>query len=432
MEKLEVPSLGESITEAELTKWLVTEGQYVKVDQPVCELETDKATVDVPAPTAGKIHFEIQEGETVNVGEAIANIDTSASPDAAEPAADKPADSTQSAGTASAAPAAGQSNGPSNAPSEEEAAALRSSVLRLIKEHNLDPSQIKGTGPRGHVTKNDVTNYIELQNHNASKGNEQVESTTKSNKPAPIVLPARVGSEGFDEKGVKLVPMSRIRKKIAERMVTAQSEAAMLTTFNEIDMSAVMDLRKKYKERFQELHNVSLGFMSFFAKAVCLGLHEFPVVNAYIKDDHIEYHEAVHLGVAVSTDRGLIVPVLKNADQMGFAQIESEIKRMAISARDGKLGLDEMSGGTFTITNGGIFGSLMSTPILNYPQSGILGMHAIQKRPKVMPDDSIVARPMMYVALSYDHRLVDGKDSVSFLVRVKEYLEDPERLMLQV
>jgi 2-oxoglutarate dehydrogenase E2 component (dihydrolipoamide succinyltransferase) len=307
----------------------------------------------------------------------------------------------------------------------------------LLAENQLDPKSIAGTGPKGRLTKEDVESFLASRNpplatiQSAPAPGPNMERT----KDVATVAPALPGSISqaimFDSTGIHRAPLSKIRKRIAETLVQAQHTAAILTTFNEVDLTAVIELRSKFKERFQEVYGVGLGFMSFFARACVLALKEFPRVNAFLEGDIVVYHQFVHLGIAVSTDRGLAVPVLRNVEKMSFAKIETEIKRMAAATRDGKLSLEELSGGTFTITNGGIFGSLLSTPILNPPQSGILGMHAIQKRPVVI-NDKIEIRSMMYVALSYDHRLVDGRESVSFLVKLKQYLEDPTRLMLEI
>ena len=307
-------------------------------------------------------------------------------------------------------------------------------MRRLVEEHELDPAAIEGTGKDGRLTKKDVLAHLETLSAPAEPAPPPVPEPAPppapepapSPPPTPAPPPAPAGPDP-----IRREPMSRLRQRIAEHLVAAQHNAAMLTTFNEIDMSAVMQLRAKYKERFAQVHGASLGLMSFFSRATILALGEFPAVNAQIDGTHIVYHDFVNLGIAVSTERGLVVPVLRRADQMSIAQLESNIKRLALSARDNKLAMDELSGGTFTITNGGVFGSLLSTPILNAPQSGILGMHAIQERP-VAVEGQVAIRPMMYIALSYDHRLVDGQQSVSFLVRIKELLEDPARLILEV
>jgi 2-oxoglutarate dehydrogenase E2 component (dihydrolipoamide succinyltransferase) len=447
--KVEIPSLGESVTEAILAKWLKEEGATVKADEPVCELETDKANVEIPAPAAGILKHLVKPGDTVKIGDAIAEIQAggvgTSAPTAKAALPSKPAatmGSTSATGQgASAAPDAGDT-------SEEN---LSPSVRRLVREHHVDVQSLHGTGPRGRIVKEDVLRVVE-----SGAGSVSTSAPTKAGSApgssakttdfalpsfAPVLggtanhtvgsPPAGVPKPAITGPGQRRVPMTKIRKRIAERLVAAQHNAAMLTTFNEIDMSQVLELRDKYRESFQAKHGVSLGLMSFFARACALALKEYPTVNAFIEGEDVVYNDAVHLGIAVSTERGLVVPVLRNVGDMSFATVEGEIKRMAVSARDGKLALTELSGGTFTITNGGVFGSLMSTPILNPPQSGILGMHAIQKRPVVV-NDQIIIRPMMYVALSYDHRLVDGRESVSFLVKVKQLIEDPHRLMLAV
>ena len=317
-------------------------------------------------------------------------------------------------------------------------------VRRLIEENHLDPAVIPATGPSGRLTKEDVEGYLAKNGHGAA---DEMPAAVQPAKPstAPTIdrkkdvattPTASSGSSSqaaisYDKAGIHRAPMSAIRVRIAQTLVNAQHTAAILTTFNEVDLTEIINLRSKYKERFQEVHGIGLGFMSFFAKATVLALKEFPRVNAFIDDKDVVYHQFVNLGIAVSTERGLAVPVMRNAEKMSFARIEAEIKRLANATRDGKLSLEELSGGTFTITNGGVFGSLLSTPILLPPQSGILGMHSIQKRPMVV-NDKIEIRSMMYLALSYDHRLVDGKESVSFLVRLKQYLEDPARLMLEI
>lgn len=402
-----VPALGESVSEAVLIKWHKRDGEAVAADEPVCELETEKANVDVPAPAAGVLTRSVSEGTTVRIGQTIATIDESAKPSAA------PAPS-----AAPSRPAAPKADTPAPKHEEED---LSPAVRRIIEENKLDPKKVTGTGPGGRILKEDVIRYLDEQKQ------PQRTSDTDHAAAAPVMTPQTEPSPN----GVRREPMSKLRRKIAERLVQAQHTAAILTTFNEIDLQNVIDLRARYKEKFEKTHGVGLGFMSFFAKAAALALKEFPKVNARIDGDDVVYHDYVHLGIAVSTDRGLAVPVLRNAHAMSFAKFESEIKRLAAATREGKLGIEELSGGTFTITNGGIFGSLLSTPILNPPQSGILGMHAIQKRPVVV-SDKIEIRPMMYVALSYDHRLVDGQDSVKFLVRIKELLEDPARLMLEI
>jgi 2-oxoglutarate dehydrogenase E2 component (dihydrolipoamide succinyltransferase) len=405
---VQIPPLGESVTEAVLLRWIKQEGEAVRIDEPLCELETDKANVELPSPAAGALKQIKKPGDTVKIGDIIAQVD--------EAGAGKPVAAAKTAAPAPTTPApAAKTDAVIDAP-------LSPSVRRLVRENEVDPNALTGTGPRGRVTKEDVLSFVDKKSAPtapAAKAPTTPVSTPVAPRPAA------------DAAGERREPMSKIRKKIAERLVTAQHSAAMLTTFNEIDMSSVMELREKYKERFLKSHGVSLGLMSFFARAAVLALKEYPVVNAFIDNTDVVYHDYVNLGVAVSTDRGLVVPILRHVEKMSFAKVELEIKRTATAARDGKLSLDEMSGGTFTVTNGGVFGSLMSTPIINPPQSAILGLHAIQKRP-IAVEDKVEIRPMMYVALSYDHRLIDGKDSVRFLVKVKESLEDPARLMLEI
>jgi 2-oxoglutarate dehydrogenase E2 component (dihydrolipoamide succinyltransferase) len=435
---VDIPPLGDSVSEAVLLRWLKNDGDYVKGDEPLCELETDKANVDIPAPAAGVLRRAKEAGETVQIGETIARIDEAPVPAAAAPVESK----AEPAKTAESKPAESK---PAQAPSAPALDEARPSVRRLSEESRVDLAAVAGTGPRGQIIKEDVLRHVESRGLGNGQDEEKEEvppvergtpgkpsaPSSSAQHTAPIPPAAHQGPTSYDANGLKRVPMSKLRKRVADRLVSAQQTAAILTTFNEVDLSAVLNLRAKYKERFSEVYGVSLGLMSFFARATVLALKEFPRINAEIDGEDIVYHQYVHLGIAVSTDRGLAVPVLRNAEQMSFARVESEIKRLAAATRDGKLGLAELSGGTFTITNGGVFGSLISTPILNPPQSGILGMHAIVKRP-IAVGDKVEIRPMMYIALSYDHRLVDGKESVSFLVRLKEYLEDPARLMLEI
>lgn len=402
-----VPALGESVSEAVLLKWHKKDGDRVSADEPLCELETEKANVDVPAPASGVLKRSATEGTTVKIGDTIATITEG-----------NGATSVKSTTPPPAAPAKAPARVPPATKAESDD--LSPAVRRMVEENKLDPKSVTGTGTGGRILKEDVIRHLDEQK-DSGKASDASQAVA-----APLVAPTSASKDG-----VRREPMSKIRKKIAERLVHAQHTAAILTTFNEVDLQAVSELRAKYKEKFEKAFGVGLGYMSFFAKAVVLALKEFPKVNGQIEGDEIVYHDYVHLGIAVSTDRGLAVPVLRNAHQMSFAKIESEIKRLAAATREGKLGLEELSGGTFTMTNGGVFGSLLSTPILNPPQSGILGMHAIQKRAVVI-NDKIEIRPMMYIALSYDHRLVDGRESVSFLVRLKELLEDPARLMLEI
>ena len=409
-----VPVMGESINEATLVKWHKQDGEAVKIDEPIAELETDKANVDVPAPAAGVFKRVVTEGTKVRIGQTIATVDPNGSP------AKKPV----TAAADSPKPGAG-------APDRSEK--LSPAARKMVEEHKLDAGKIAPTGPGGRVTKEDVVNYLDRGQMPTPAQSDSSETPVPaaSAPAAPVAKAPPVASIAGTDGPIRRVPMSKIRKRIAENLVRSQQTAAILTTFNEVDLSNVVELRKKYKEPFEKKHNVGLGFMSFFAKAVCTALREWDAVNASIDGDDIVYHDYVHLGIAVSTDRGLAVPVIRNAHEMSLAKLEAEIKRLATAVRDGKLGLNELSGGTFTITNGGVFGSLLATPIINPPQSAILGMHTIKERP-IAVNGQVVIRPMMYVALSYDHRLIDGRESVSFLVRVKELLEDPQRLLLEV
>ena len=409
---VEIPAMGESVSEVILIEWLKEDGEYVERDEAVCVLETDKANVDLPAPAAGVLKHGAELDSTLGIGAVIARIEEGDKPAAEE------AEAPQSAPEESA-----------SEPATEQAAekALSPAARRLAEEQGVDVASVEGTGKNGLITKEDVRAAIDVQE-------TPVQETPKA-QPLPStpqpVAPSAAPPAVSDGDGQRREPMSRLRQRIAQHLVSAQHSAAMLTTFNEIDLSAVMELRARYKERFTEVHGISLGFMSFFSRAAVLALREFPAVNAQIDGTDVVYNDYVHLGIAVSTERGLVVPVLRRAEQMSMAEIESEIKRLALGARDNKLAMDELNGGTFTITNGGVFGSLLSTPIINAPQSGILGMHAIQQRP-VAVDGQVVIRPMMYVALSYDHRIIDGQQSVKFLVRLKELVEDPARLMLEV
>ena len=420
-----IPGMGESVSEVILIEWLKGDGEYVERDEPICVLETDKANVDLPSPAGGVLqHLQALE-TTLEVGGVIARIEEGAAP-AVEVAEEAPA--------AAPAPVAAEEAPAAQAATKEASTALSPAVRRLVEEHALDPVAIVGTGKDGRLTKKDVQGHLHgleaaAKEAPVAERPAPAQETPVPASPAPVrEAPKPIES---DEEGIRREPMSRIRQRIGQHLVSAQHNAAMLTTFNEVDLSGIMQLRAKYKERFAEVHGVSLGLMSFFSRAAVLALGEYPAVNARIDGTDIVYHDFVNLGIAVSTDRGLLVPILRRAEQLSMAGVEGEIKRLALGARDNKLAMDELSGGTFTITNGGVFGSLLSTPILNAPQSGILGMHAIKDRP-IAVDGEVVIRPMMYVALSYDHRLVDGQQSVLFLVRVKELVEDPTRLMLEV
>jgi len=417
-----IPTLGESVSEGVIVRWIKADGATVQVDEPLLELETDKASVEIPAVGAGVLTIIKAEGETVQVGDVVARIEGAAVQEKA--AAVKPA---QTAATTSANAMAT----PAEA-TTPPAGVLSPAVRRLVEEHTLDPHTIKATGRGGRLTKEDVLEHLE---HRAAAAQDSAAKAAGSPAPRPQLSiaprPAAPRPAERDTDDEERVPMTHLRQRIAERLVQAQHTAAILTTFNEVDMSAVMELRARHKARFAEVHGVSLGFMSFFARACVGAINDSPVINAQIDGADVVFKKHVHLGVAVGTERGLVVPVVHNADQLSFAEIEKEIERLAGLARQNKLGIPDLSGGTFTISNGGVYGSLLSTPILNPPQSAILGMHKIEKRPVVV-NDAVVIRPMMYLAVSYDHRLVDGEQAVTFLVRVKERLEDPTRLLFEI
>ena len=465
-QQIKVPSVGESVTQATIGEWQKKDGDYIQQNDVLVVMETDKASMDLVAEHSGRLKVLKPEGEDVKIGEVIAELDTSAKPEEGAVTRSKPqAGFSESAGKV-VQPTA-QIEQPSPLSQEEEHKfptdqklidellkspflnknskvsdtdggletglnkELSPAVRRLISEHHIAPSHIKGRGPRGRITKGDVLAFIKSPQNprpavkaqdTASAGGAVADKT-----PASSYIP----SAGDLNSGQTKKKMSTIRKRIAERLVESQQSTATLTTFNEIDMSEVINLRSQYKESFQKKHNIKLGFMGFFIKAVVQALKIFPRVNAFIEGDNIVYNHACHVGVAVSTERGLVVPVIRHADTMEIPEIEKAVLFYAEKARDGKIKPDDLMGGTFTISNGGVFGSLMSTPILNPPQSGILGMHRIEQRPVAM-DGQVKIKPMMYVALSYDHRMVDGRESVGFLLKIKECVEDPVRLFLQV
>ena len=411
--EIRVPTLGESVSEATVGTWFKKVGDAVKADEILCELETDKVTVEVPAPASGVLsEIVAKDGETVAPGGLLGQIAEGAVADAA-PAA-TPAEPAKA--EAAPAPVAPPAPIPAAAPATSMPPAP--SAAKLMADSNVAAADVEGSGKRGQVLKEDVLAAI-------SKGPSAPAAAPVA--PAAPRAPSAAGDQAREER----VKMTRLRQTIARRLKDAQNAAAMLTTYNEVDMSGVMDLRNKYKELFEKKHGVKLGFMGFFTKAVTHALKEIPAVNAEIDGTDIIYKNYAHIGVAVGTDKGLVVPIVRDADQMSIAEIEKDIGRLGKAARDGALSMADMQGGTFTISNGGVYGSLMSSPILNAPQSGILGMHKIQERPVVVAGQ-IVIRPMMYLALSYDHRIVDGKEAVTFLVRVKESLEDPERLVLDL
>lgn len=422
--EIRVPTLGESVTEATIGKWFKKVGDAIAVDEPLVELETDKVTVEVPAAAAGTLgEITAKEGETVGVGALLGSIAAGgAAAPATKPQAVAQASSPDAARTTKQAAAETAKVAGDAGPVEPRTMPPAPAAAKLIAENNLSVDQLSGSGKRGQVLKGDVLDAI-------SKGAPSQPAETPKAVPAPVAV--RAPSSGDDASREERVRMTKLRQTIARRLKEAQSTAAMLTTFNEVDMSAVMALRTKYKDVFEKKHGVKLGFMGFFTKAVTHALKEIPSVNAEIDGTDIIFKNYAHIGVAVGTEKGLVVPVVRDADQMSIAEIEKDIGRLGIAARDGKLSVADMQGGTFTISNGGVYGSLMSTPILNAPQSGILGMHKIQDRPVVV-GGQIVIRPMMYLALSYDHRIVDGKEAVTFLVRVKDSLEDPERLVLDL
>jgi 2-oxoglutarate dehydrogenase E2 component (dihydrolipoamide succinyltransferase) len=415
--EIRVPTLGESVSEATVGTWFKKVGDAIKADEPILELETDKVTIEVPAPAAGTLsEIVAQAGETVGLGALLGQIsEGGAGAAAAAPAA---AEKKPEPAAATAAPAAAAQPAAAAATQTSTSMPPAPAAAKLMAENSLSADQIDGSGKRGQVLKGDVLAAV-------AKGI----SAPAAAEPAKIH--ARAPAPAEDASREERVKMTRLRQTIARRLKDAQNTAAMLTTYNEVDMSAVMSLRSKYKDIFEKKHGVKLGFMGFFTKAVTHALKELPAVNAEVDGTEIIYKNFCHVGVAVGTDKGLVVPVVRDADQMSIAEIEKEIGRLGKAARDGTLAMADMQGGTFTISNGGVYGSLMSSPILNAPQSGILGMHKIQDRP-VAIGGQVVIRPMMYLALSYDHRIVDGKEAVTFLVRVKESLEDPERLVLDL
>jgi len=430
--EVKVPSVGESVQEAVLAEWYKEDGDRVEKDEEIFVIETDKVTLEVAAEAAGMLHIKVAGGETVSIGVVVGTIDTEAAgapaketekeesgeedekaekaaPEKKEPEGEKPARKEEK-------PATGKPD--VDAPGEQ---ILPPSVRRLASDKGIAPGKVKGTGPGGRVTKGDVIAYLEKGS--ASKKEDAAE---KAEKKEPPRRPAAEPEEKTERKS-----MSPIRKRIAARLLEAKNNTAMLTTFNDVDMSRVMEIRSRYKEDFKKKYDISLGMMSFFVKASVEALKEFPAINAYIEDGDILYHHYYHVGMAIGSEKGLVVPVIRNADRLSFAEIEKAVIDYVNKIKNNKLELSDMEGGTFTITNGGVFGSMLSTPILNTPQSGILGMHRIEKRPVVI-DDEIVIRPMMYLALSYDHRIVDGRDAVTFLRRIKECVENPERILLEM
>jgi len=407
---MKVPTIGESITEVTLSQWLKNDGDYVKIDEPICEFESDKATLEFPAEASGKLIYVAAEEDDLEIGALVARIDTSVEAPAGG-GDDAPAKEETAESTASEKPATEKGHAAGH-PSPGAAKEMR--------EKNIDASSIEGTGKGGRITQQDVK----------SVGSKPAAKTPET-KSAPAEAPELSSNSASFSRATSTEKMSRMRRTIASRLVSAKNNTAMLTTFNEVDLSEVMKLRKKYQEKFVAKYGIKLGFMSIFSKACAKVLMEMPSVNAQIMDNTLLYHDYVDISIAISTPTGLVVPPVKNVESLNFADIEKQIKYLAGKAREGTLSLDEMKGGTFTITNGGVFGSMLSTPILNEPQSAILGMHTIQQRP-VAVDGEVVIRPMMYLALSYDHRVIDGSSSVTFLVKVKQLLEDPITLFLDI
>ncbi|MCP9236882.1 2-oxoglutarate dehydrogenase complex dihydrolipoyllysine-residue succinyltransferase [Lewinella sp. JB7] len=420
--EMKVPVIGESVTEVTLSEWLKGDGDYVELDEPICEFESDKATLEFPAEASGKLIYVAGEGDDLKIGALVAKIDTSA----AGEGGGSPAQSEKSAADTPAAPAPAAQSQPQPQSSESYATGTPSPAAgKILREGNVDPKTVNGTGRDGRITKADAVSAAAAEGDRKPAPAAESKSGGKQQAPAPAAP-----QEAFS-RNVRTEKMSRMRRTIASRLVSAKNETAMLTTFNEVDLSAVMELRQKVQDKFVKKHGVKLGFMSIFAKACAQVLMEMPDVNAHIGDDEKEltYHDYVDISFAVSTPTGLVVPPIHNIESLHFADIEKKLKELAAKARDNKLSIEEMTGGTFTITNGGVFGSMMSTPIINKPQSAILGMHNIIERP-IAVDGQVVIRPMMYIALSYDHRVIDGSSSVTFLVKVKELLEDPTLLLL--
>jgi 2-oxoglutarate dehydrogenase E2 component (dihydrolipoamide succinyltransferase) len=439
-EKVLVPSVGESVTSGILTGWIKQEGQAVEEGEDLFELETDKATVAVPAPADGKLHILVEAGQEVDIGQVVGELDPAVQGSSGDSQVQE-APVGRKAGPDGAPGAEGASAARRAEPAEEEPR-LSPAVRRIIREKGLSAAGLKGSGPRGRVTREDALRAAaEKEAAAGAQGGGKEAAAGAEKEAASGAEEGATGRERSDGTGrapaaarterQTRVPMSRLRRIVAERLVRARQETALLTTFNEIDMEAVIALRKRYGEQFEAKNGVRLGFMSFFVKTCCQALKRFPAVNARIEGEEIVYNNFYDIGVAVSTERGLLVPVLRDAEAMSFAEIESSILDLASRAREKKIAPDELAGGTFTITNGGVFGSLLSTPLPNYPQTAILGMHAIQSRP-IAQDGQVVIKPMMYVALSYDHRLIDGREAVQFLVTVKNLIEDPQSLLLGV
>jgi 2-oxoglutarate dehydrogenase E2 component (dihydrolipoamide succinyltransferase) len=444
--EIKIPSVGESIQEALLAEWFKKDGDHVKKDEPLFVIETDKVTLEIEAEADGILKIKVEAGKTVSIGQVVGTIDTDAvdqdktekdqkeKKKASEPEneQEEPTEKQEDREVKEDEKVIKEDKDKKEQEQEQEQEKekkeeedkqeqpLSPAVRRLVAEKNIDTSNIVGTGPGGKITKGDVILHLESE-----EADKKVVSKEKK-----VSVPEKTTEETSDEQ-IERKPMSPIRRRIASRLLESKQNTAMLTTFNEIDMSRVMNIRSRFKEKFKETHNIDLGFMSFFIKATVSALKEFPEINASIEGNDIVYHKYYHIGVAIGTGTGLVVPIIKHADRLGYAGIEQAIVDFVKKVKEKRLEISDMEGGTFTITNGGVFGSLLSTPILNYPQSGILGMHKIEKRP-VAIDDEIIIRPMMYVALSYDHRIVDGREAVTFLRRIKEFIEDPERILLEI
>ncbi len=435
--ELKIPEVGESIREAVLAQWYKNDGDYVEKDEPVYVIETDKVTLEVPCDAAGILHILVSEGETVPIGKTVGTIDTEAQPQAAKspPEPEKTAAAKKEPEAAvepEFAEAADQTDIVKPLPLNSEMPSpkpfLMPSVRRLVNEKRVDISKISGTGPGGRITKGDVLLYLESVPPDRPTDRLTDHPPVSDQSEKSKTVPAECLTE---TESVTRIPMSPIRKRIAKHLLAAKQNTAMLTTFNEIDMSHVMDIRNQYKDSFYKTYQTRLGFMSFFIKATVAALKEFSDMNAGIEGDDLIYHNYYHIGVAIGAEKGLVVPVIRHADKKSFAELEAAIVEFVDKIKSNKLALKDLEGGTFSITNGGVYGSLLSTPILNMPQSGILGMHKIEERP-IAVDKKVVIRPMMYVALSYDHRVVDGKAAVIFLRRIKEFMENPERIMMEI
>jgi len=433
---VEVPALGESITEGTLAQWLKKPGEAVAADEPIASLETDKVSVEVPSPVAGVMTEQLAaEGDNVAVGAVIARIDQNTAASPAAPAQAAAEATTNPAGAGETPALRGDEHAPEPAmagaetsSADDQITTLSPAVRRAVLEYHVDPTKIRGSGKDGRLTKDDVVAAAQSQKAEAPQAKAPAAPAPAAPAaPAPQAKAPAVAGERREER----VKMTRLRQTIAKRLKEAQNNAALLTTFNDVDMSAVIDARARYKDLFEKKHGIRLGFMGFFVKAVALAAKDVPAVNASIEGEEIVYHDYLDVSVAVSAPKGLVVPVVRNADRMSFAEIEKTIADYGKKAKEGTLTADDMAGGTFTISNGGVFGSLLSTPIINPPQSAVLGMHRIEERP-VVKDGQIVAKPMMYLALSYDHRLIDGREAVTFLVRVKEAIEDPTRLLIDL